>query len=321
MEFFTDELRATLAGLGASDVKRVFEKRMTPSDRIRGQNRLLMSCKRRPGGLFAGVFTEEEEKLVHRVETTTTQGSKANKRKKRGNNGEPENNVDNKLKKEKNLEEGLAVKAYDADGRSYNVALKFLTSNTAYRIKGSWSDFLSDNGLLVEGSAGADVVHIEVWAFRSPKLALGKRDHPRGSLGLLFLYRRGGEDAAPEPDEAVEEIIEHEGHGEAAMPEQDDDEDMGGRAQDEAAAVADDDAQMVMADDDVAAGESGAPAAPRSVTRDPRLTRVESFIGRYSLPLLLLNNNDDKDEADVNDDSTAVQCASKGGDQSQTAVC
>jgi hypothetical protein len=267
----TDALRSILAGLDASEPTLVYEKHMPPSDRSKGQNRLLMSCKcERKRAAFASIFTEKEMPLVHRPEPLlkteedeeehddNDHGGKddkgkhkrkkkdggednSNKRCRNNGNGEHKTNDDGGGKedtdkdddeqgKQKSMVRALAVQAYDCDGRVYELNLKYLSSNTGYRIIGpDYTVFLKNNGLLVGGGGGvtrkrsagrrqkkrrsslppdeeppnderrpavrdaAGDIQMELWAFRSPKLSIGEKDQPDGALGLLLLHYRGGE--------------------------------------------------------------------------------------------------------------------------------
>jgi hypothetical protein len=244
----TDALRAILARLDASDPVLVYEKHMPPSDRSKGQNRLLMSCKcESKRAAFASIFTETEMPLVHRPEPLKTEDEKHDskdkgkgKKKKDGgednkvccgnNNGKHKTNDgggkedaykddDEQGNKQRSTVQGLAVEAYDCDGRAYELNLKYLSCNTAYRIIGpDYTVFLKNNGLLVGGGGGVarkrsghqqqkkrrsslpdeepnderpavrDDIQMELWAFRSPKLSTGEKDQPDGALG-----QRGGE--------------------------------------------------------------------------------------------------------------------------------
>ncbi|KAL6624729.1 hypothetical protein ACP70R_032050 [Stipagrostis hirtigluma subsp. patula] len=229
--------------------------------------------------------------------------------------GGEEKGEDEEAEKEDN-ELGLAVRAYDGDGRPYDLRLRYLPSNQAYRIIGKhWKRFLQSNGLLLlrksrsDGRSSSpdeepdgdrlerdddDPVRIQLWAFRSRRLTRGENDHPDGKLGLVLLhYRDEGEGAAqvdaddgagaeelPEAgeDAAVRDPIKRHGHDAATRDE-------GLRAHripaaDGAGDVQEEGVAVVR----VASGDVGE-AAPRA-RREPGLTPVEVF---YAQSLLLFN--------------------------------
>ncbi|KAL6865288.1 hypothetical protein ACP4OV_016439 [Aristida adscensionis] len=283
----SDALRDVLAGLGASSPVYAGSKDMVPSDRNGDQNRLLISCKRsrKNSGngdriAFAGVFTEKEKIQVHRApapkkpaESEKTHDKKKRKRgkvktkaKKSGSAGEEEGDGDEpetekeKEKEKKEKENGLAVQAYDGGGRPYGLRLRFLTSNSAFRIIGKdWKAFLGNNALLLQkpspsdgrssspdeeglddgepperDAADHDPVSIQLWAFRSRKLPCGEDDHPDGRLGLVMLLHRREADGAAQAAAEEEDALEAEddaADADADADDDDDDDDAGGDPQ------------------------------------------------------------------------------------------
>jgi hypothetical protein len=95
----TDALRTILARLDASDPVLVYEKHMPPSDRSKGQNRLLMSCKcESKRAAFASIFTETEMPLVHRPEPLKTEDEKHDSKDKgKGKKKKKDGGADNKV--------------------------------------------------------------------------------------------------------------------------------------------------------------------------------------------------------------------------------
>jgi hypothetical protein len=123
-------------------------------------------------------------------------------------------------------EPGLRVSAIDGRGMEFEVKLRYLYSNFAYRFIGEWGRFVAEHNLLDAFKKGRRV-EVELWAFRSPrlvgqpvledeekrKLVEGLKDHPKGALGLIFLPyvdgRRADELALPYVDDghgAAEEL-------------------------------------------------------------------------------------------------------------------
>lgn len=343
----SEKLRSNLTALEATTPVCICTKTMVASDMDGSQNRLLISCKKkkkkngeREQNPFADIFTEKERLKVHHQEQEQAeseidnsiviegcckeQGKRNPKsmrdKKRKRSKGEDEKQEESKKKvdDEKEKEKGLALRAYDRDGQPYDLKLRFLDSNTAYRIIGrDWKIFLENNGLLggaarpkrrktspgeeggespmilscspdEEGADGgehqADVVNMELWAFRSRKLNIGETaGHPDGALGLLLLHHREGEFLNAEEDEEMN---------------------VAATSNDAGIAVVDDEGMMAMAG---VAGKPDEPVPP-SATREARLTPVEVF-GAQSMLLLKVRDCNDRD---------ASNCVCKQGPKCST---
>ncbi|KAF7100394.1 hypothetical protein CFC21_101918 [Triticum aestivum] len=161
------KLRDVLRGLGASVPVRIYGKRLSKSDRVINQHRLLMPCRSWRHGEplpFDEVLTAEEKPSVQ-------------------------------------------VQAYDRVGRPYVLDCKKLECNKSYRLIAGWRRFLTENGLAVSDDARAEDLEpamVELWAFRSPALTMGVAGQPRGALGLVIVHYRQGD--APHADAAIAEV-------------------------------------------------------------------------------------------------------------------
>ncbi|TVU16893.1 hypothetical protein EJB05_32896, partial [Eragrostis curvula] len=191
----------------------------------------------------------------------TTRIIRGGKRKKKRDKESDTEDKEEKSKEERKEENGLAVRAYDRDGRWYDVRWRYLASNTAYRIIGSgWRSFLQDNSKQQHFSP-----EIELWTFRSRKLELGYKDgHPQGALGLVLLHNNPQADQEP-PAATTAHIIVGQDN-----PPHDDIMEVPG---------------LPAADDDENADKaSNKPdeAAPRS-TRQERLTPLEVLLAQSML--------------------------------------
>ncbi|KAF7034131.1 hypothetical protein CFC21_045183 [Triticum aestivum] len=173
------KLRDVLRGLSASAPVRIYGKRLSKSDRVTNQHRLLMSCRSWRQGEpfpFDEVLTAEERPSVQ-------------------------------------------VQAYDRAGRPYVLDCKKLECNKAYRLIAGWRRFLTENGLAVSDDARAEDLEpamVELWAFRSPALTVGVAGQPRGALGLVVVHYRQGD--APHADAAIAEVLLAAARNRAAMP-------------------------------------------------------------------------------------------------------
>ncbi|KAF8775553.1 hypothetical protein HU200_004486 [Digitaria exilis] len=170
---------ALRASLGAMDLECVHRKVMERSDRRRSQNRLLVSCKKMARGNgeqinlpFAGVLTEaagatpgaedddeqEQEEGRRRPGHVRSAGGEDGWFEREYMIGEcpgDRSAYPSAVAKE-DTDKGLSVKAYNRDGRLYNVQLKYLSwsATAATGSKGQiGSKFLEDNGLLDDGGA------------------------------------------------------------------------------------------------------------------------------------------------------------------------
>jgi hypothetical protein len=192
----SEELSRRLAELGVVDTAPQFVcmKTLGKSDVDAYQNRLLFSCKRKSieGHPITAIVARSprDRYMVHEHEP------------------------------------GLRVSAIDGRGMEFEVKLRYLYSNFAYRFIGEWGRFVAEHNLLDAFKKGRRV-EVELWAFRSPrlvgqpvledeekrKLVEGLKDHPKGALGLIFLPyvdgRRADELALPYVDDghgAAEEL-------------------------------------------------------------------------------------------------------------------
>jgi len=156
----------------------------------------------------------------------------------------------------------------------------------------------------------ADDIHMELWAFRSPKLSIGEKDQPDGALGLLLLHHRGGEAgqgqgqvrvggaaateevrvAGPQEPEVVVDVEQPQQNSHGGMATQGEDMVAAGDCAGNAATVVDD-----------AAGNKLGDAAPRS-TRDMPLRPLERLIAVW---LSFLSSDADQSHTDVNDNGEA----------------
>ncbi|KAM0822154.1 hypothetical protein ACQ4PT_071685 [Festuca glaucescens] len=187
----SEELSRRLAELGVVDTapRFVCMKTLGKSDVDANQNRLLFSCKRDSieGHPITAIVARSprDRYLVHEHEP------------------------------------GLRVSAIDGRGLEFEVKLRYLYSNFAYRFIGEWGRFVTEHNLLDAFKKGRRV-EVELWAFRSRRLledddqrmvVEGLQDHPKGALGLIFLPyvdgRRAEELALPYVDDghgAAEEL-------------------------------------------------------------------------------------------------------------------
>jgi hypothetical protein len=182
----SQELRARLAALAVGDdaaLQFVCMKTLGKSDVDKNQNRLLFSCKRMP--LHS-----------HPITALFATGTEDDRE---------------------------TYFVFDGRAMGFEVKLKYLTSNEAYRLIGEWGAFVRDNDLLAAMKNGRRV-EVELWAFRSRHLPAGQpeledeneqkvveglEDHPKGALGLLFLpYIVDGDRAEEERERAPPPVHE-----------------------------------------------------------------------------------------------------------------
>ncbi|CAM0953619.1 unnamed protein product [Alopecurus aequalis] len=182
------ELSGRLQMLNATAMPQfVCKKTLYKSDVDPNQNRLLFSCK--PEFLAGHPITalvagnDKEKYFVHECEL------------------------------------GLGVIAFDGHGRKFDIRLRYLVSNGAYRFITGWNTFVEANKLSEAVKKGRHV-DVQVWAFRSHqklpdqpgmkdqdkrRVVQGLNDHPDGTLGVLFLPYVDGEAPPRRNVDGVEE--------------------------------------------------------------------------------------------------------------------
>ncbi|TVU03175.1 hypothetical protein EJB05_51307, partial [Eragrostis curvula] len=187
----SEALRNTLIDLEATDPVRVYTKTMRASDRGSGQNRLLISCKKKKNDKrvpnpFDDIFTEEEKIQVHRQDPPEKPADCTDNKDHQGGQEKEEARQGERHGGQGGEEQG------GEKGREWT---------------GRWRSFLQDNSLLNSKQQHFSP-EIQLWTFRSRKLELGYKDgHPQGALGLVLLHNNPQADQEPPAATAAHIIV------------------------------------------------------------------------------------------------------------------